>query len=49
MTPLSITRTFNGDISHQRFIRTAKYNLSMDDSVLQATVDYDPKAPPKKK
>ena len=49
MTPLSITRTYNGEISHQRFIRTAHYNLSMDDSIFQATVDYDPLAPPKKK
>ncbi len=48
MTPHSITRTFNGEMSHQRFINTAKYNLRLDDSIFQATVDYDPLAPPKK-
>jgi hypothetical protein len=48
MTPHSITRTFNGEMTHQRFINTAKYNLPLDDSIFQATVDYDPMAPPKK-
>jgi len=27
MTPHSITRNFNGEMSHQRFINVAKYNL----------------------
>ncbi len=49
MTPYSITRTFNGESTHQRFINLAKYNLSLDDSLFQAAVDYDPLAPPKKK
>jgi hypothetical protein len=48
-TPYSFTRTFNGEISHQRFINTARYNLPMDDSIFQAAVDYDPMAAPKKK
>lgn len=48
-TPHSITRTFNGEMTHQRFINTAKYNLPLDDSIFQATVDYDPVAPPKKR
>jgi hypothetical protein len=49
VTPHSITRTFNGEMTHQRFINTAKYNLPLDDSIFQATVDYDPAAPPKKR
>jgi len=48
-TPHSITRTFNGEMTHQRFINTAKYNLPLDNSIFQATVDYDPVAPPKKR
>jgi hypothetical protein len=49
VTPHSITRTFNGEMTHQRFINTAKYNLPLHDSIFQATVDYDPVAPPKKR
>jgi hypothetical protein len=49
MTPYSITRTFNGETTHQRFINQAKYNLPLDDSLFAATVDYNPMAPPKKK
>lgn len=49
MTPHSITRTFNGETSHQRFINTARYNMPLEDSVFDASVTYDPKAPPKKK
>jgi len=47
MTPHSITRTFNGETSHQRFINTVRYNLTLPESTFQATVDYDPMAPPK--
>jgi len=49
MTPHSITRTFNGEMTHQRFINTAKYNLPLSDSIFEANVDYDPAAPPKKR
>jgi len=49
MTPFSITRTFNGETTHQRFINRAKYNLPLDDSLFQAAVDYNPLALPKKK
>jgi hypothetical protein len=49
MTPHSITRTFNGEMSHQRFINTLKYNVPLADSTFEATVDYDPLAPPKKR
>ena len=49
MTPHSITRTFNGETSHQRFINTVRYNLPLADSTFEANVDYDPMAPPKKR
>jgi len=48
MTPHSITRYFNGEMSQQRFITTAKYNLNLPDSLFQATVSYEPEAPPKR-
>jgi hypothetical protein len=49
MTPHSLTRNFNGEMSHQRFINTAKYNLELADDLFNVTADYDPMAPPKKK
>jgi hypothetical protein len=48
MTPHSITRFFNGETSNQRFIYTAKYNVELPDSAFEASVTYDPKAPPVK-
>jgi hypothetical protein len=47
-TPHSITRYFNGETSQQRFVTTANYNLKLPDSLFEATVSYDPEAPPKK-
>ena len=50
MTPHSFTRTFNGEMSHQRFINTVKYNVQLPEELFEAKVDYDPyKAPVKKK
>jgi hypothetical protein len=49
MTPHSITRYFNGESSQQRFIYSAKYNESLPDTMFDANVTYDPKAPPKKR
>ncbi len=49
MTPHSITRNFNGEMSHQRFINVAKYNLPLPETMFEATVDYDPKQPLKKR
>ena len=49
MTPHSITRNFNGELSHQRFINVAKYNLPLPDTMFEATVNYDPKQPLKKR
>src|ERR1700681_153896 len=48
-TPHSITRYFNGETSHQRFIATASYNLKLPDSAFEAAVTYDPKLPPRKR
>jgi hypothetical protein len=49
MTPHSITRRFNGDMSQQRFIATAHYNLNLPDSMFEATVTYDAKQGPQKR
>jgi len=49
MTPHSITRRFNGEMSQQRFINVAKYNLSLPDSMFEASVTYDPLRPPAKR
>jgi hypothetical protein len=49
MTPHSVTRYFNGETSQQRFITTATYNQKLPDTMFEAEVTYDPKAPPKKK
>ncbi|MBZ5616915.1 MAG: hypothetical protein LAO23_23190 [Acidobacteriia bacterium] len=48
-TPHSITRYFNGETSQQRFVTTASYNQKLPDSMFDATVSYDPEAPPKKR
>ena len=52
-TPHSVTRYYNGDMTQQRFIQTAKYNLSLPNTQFEATVNYDPKTydpkhPPKR-
>jgi hypothetical protein len=46
--PHSITRYYNGEMSQQRFITTAAYNTKLADSMFEAAVTYDPKAPPKR-
>src|SRR5580692_868557 len=48
-TPHSITRYFNGETSQQRFINTASYNQKLEASMFDASVTYDPAAPPKKR
>jgi len=48
-TAHSITRYYNGETSQQRFINTASYNLKLPDSMFEAAVTYDPKAPLKKR
>jgi hypothetical protein len=40
MTPFSVTRFYNGDMSNQRFINSVTYNQGVDDSKFEATVTY---------
>jgi len=42
MTPHSITRYYNGEMSQQRFITTASYNMKLPDTLFEANVNYDP-------
>jgi hypothetical protein len=49
MTPFSVTRFYNGDMSAQRFLNSVSYNKGLSDSLFDADVNYDPfKSPPKK-
>ncbi len=48
-TAHSITRYFNGETSQQRFINTASYNQRLEETLFDASVTYDPKAPRKKR
>jgi hypothetical protein len=43
LSPHSVTRFYNGDMTQQRFITTIKYNLKLPDSEFEATVNYDPR------
>lgn len=50
MTPYSITRFYNGEMSNQRFLNTVTYNDNLNDSMFDAKTTYDPSAlPPRKK
>jgi len=49
MTPYSISRFYNGDMSNQRFLNTVTYNTGLNDSMFQAKTTYDPTTPPAKK
>jgi hypothetical protein len=49
MTPHSITRNFNGDVSMQRFINTVRYNVNLPETAFEATANYDPRLGPKKR
>ena len=42
MTPLSVTRFYNGDMSNQRFLNSVSYNKGLNDSMFWADVTYDP-------
>jgi len=42
MTPLSITRYLNGDMTVQRFRNTVSYNQELPSDLFAATVTYDP-------
>jgi hypothetical protein len=50
MTPYSITRFYNGEMSNQRFLNAVTYNDNLNDSMFDAKTTYDPSAlPPRKK
>jgi len=49
MTPLSVTRYYNGDMSNQRFLNSVSYNKGLSDSMFNAQVTYDPDKPAPKK
>jgi hypothetical protein len=43
MTPYTITRFLNGEMSNQRFLHSVTYNTGLQDSMFMASVSYDPK------
>jgi hypothetical protein len=49
MTPYSVTRFYNGDMSSQRFLNSVSYNKGLSDSMFAADVTYDPNKPAPKK
>ena len=49
MTPFSVTRFYNGDMSSQRFLNSVTYNKGLSDELFDAGVTYNPfEAAPKK-
>jgi hypothetical protein len=42
MTPFSVTRFYNGDMSSQRFLNSVSYNQGLSDSMFAANTTYDP-------
>lgn len=49
MTPHSLLRSRNGEVTNQRFITNVRYNVAMPDSLFQATITYDPNKRPAKR
>lgn len=49
MTPYSITRFYNSEMSNQRFLTNVTYNNNLNDSMFAAKTTYDPAELPKKK
>ena len=49
MTPFSITRYYNGEMSYQRFLNSVSYDKGLSDSLFEASVSYDPNRPAPKK
>jgi hypothetical protein len=49
MTPYSITRFYNGEMSNQRFLNTVTYNNGLNESMFEAKTTYDPSTLPEKK
>ncbi|HEU5453740.1 MAG TPA: hypothetical protein VFU76_17205 [Terriglobales bacterium] len=49
MTPYTVLRYRGKEITNQRFISSMKYNTGVPDAKFQATVNYDPNKPKRKK
>ena len=49
MTPFSLTRFYNGDMSNQRFLNTVTYNTGLKDSLFDVSATYDVNKPPPRK
>ena len=49
MTPYSLTRFYNGEMSNQRFVNAVTYNNNLNDSMFEAKTTYDPSTLPEKK
>jgi hypothetical protein len=49
MTPFSVTRYLNGDMSNQRFLHEVTYNTGVKDSLFDASITYDPSRLPRKR
>jgi hypothetical protein len=49
MTPHSLLRSHNGEVTNQRFVTNVRYNVGMPDSLFQATITYDPNKRPAKR
>ena len=48
MTPHSITRSLNGQMSYQHFVSAVSYNQEFPPTLFDASVTYDPKKSPSK-
>jgi len=46
MTPYSVTRYYNGDMSNQRFINAINYNQGVDEAKFAVNATYDPNRVP---
>jgi hypothetical protein len=49
MTPYSLTRFYNGEMSNQRFVNTVTYNNNLNDSLFEAKTTYDLETLPQNK
>jgi hypothetical protein len=49
MTPFSVTRYYNSDMSNQRFLNSVSYNQGLSDALFDVQVSTAPVAPPPKK
>jgi hypothetical protein len=49
MTPFSVTRFYNGDISNQRFLNSVSYNQGVPDAKFEAQITYDGNQPAPRK